>query len=464
MRSLDVFEREITDIKSWLFTTLFAYKNTCESITKEIKAGICLDKVVSNAFNESNCNVSSLVRRLSVDNIKACKELALIRSISALEVFLVDTVQEVFYANKTPFLSKGKIEYDIGQLLSSNDISDLHNQYIAKICRSLHSAGFGEINKYYKQTFGIDFSSFQCHCAGNDYNLAFIVEHHDKRHLIVHRMGKTDEQFRKKYSTSDCTVKLVEDDLSLFFDVAIKFSNFIVRELSKHQIVQKNENSAEIKLEIVDSNAEQYLEPLFPYTKVNGNNISLSMILAKKEQIDSNHYRLLLSGPQFYIRRYYKFLRKVESSGRIKVVRYTQINSIRAKRKFKQFPWEDVEKVMALLPEKPWKKHIHKDIAAQLGWSNNKVANIITYILSEKNIDIKLDERRITLTIGDNYVVSPHIDPPKFSGNIIWSSDNSEIAEIKSGIISAISEGVTTINARILGYDYKAICTVAVIK
>lgn len=464
MQSLEVFEREISDIRRWLFTTLFAYKNASNSITNDIRTGAFLDEVVSNAFNESNCSVSALIRRLSVDNIKACKELALIRSISAFEVFLVDTVQEIFYSNKTPFLKNGKIEFDIGFILTSNDISVLHDRYIEKICRTLHSTGFGEIRKYYKNTFGIDFSSFQCHYANKNYNLSFIEEYHDKRHLIVHRLGKIDEQYQKKYSTNDCTIKLNENDLSLFFDVIIKFSIFLVKELTKHQVVKAVENSAEITLEIINIEAEQYIEPLFPFTKVNGNDIFLSMILTKKEEIGTNLYKLSVCGPQFYIRRYYKFLRKIESSRKIKSVSFTQINNVQVKRKLKLFPWEDIEKVMNLLPERPWKKHIHKDIATQLGWSNNKVSRIINYISNEKNIEIKLDKRRISLHVGDSYVLSPNVNPPEYTWNIEWTSDNDEIAEVNAGIISAITEGITTINARIIGCNSKAICTVAVIK
>lgn len=151
MRSSDVFINEINDIRRWLFTTIYAYNQTYEIISK--KSGNLTDEELANAFNENGCKTASLARRLSNSNIKTCKELALIRSISALEIFVIDSIKEVFNSNKSPFLSEGIIEHQLSELLSCNDISELQNKYIEKTCRTLHSGGFEEVEKYYKKTF-----------------------------------------------------------------------------------------------------------------------------------------------------------------------------------------------------------------------------------------------------------------------------------------------------------------------
>lgn len=104
MRSYDRFNHEIVDIRRWLFTTIYSYTTISNQLSDSMRQGESISKQATLAFNEEGCNEYSLIRRLSTDNIKTCKELALIRSISALEVFTVDTVQEVYTANKSPFL------------------------------------------------------------------------------------------------------------------------------------------------------------------------------------------------------------------------------------------------------------------------------------------------------------------------------------------------------------------------
>ena len=89
-----------------------------------------------------------------------CKELALIRSVSALEVYLIDTIREVYFSNKSPFMKKGIMEYQLGEILSCDNINDLHEKYIEKQCRQLHSGGFEDVTKFYKSRFQIDFSKF----------------------------------------------------------------------------------------------------------------------------------------------------------------------------------------------------------------------------------------------------------------------------------------------------------------
>ena len=116
MQCYDRFVKEITDIRRWFFTTLYSYLKVRDQFSECIKEGESVDAELELAFKESGCNSFSLVRRLSSDNIKMCKELALIRSISALEVFTVDAVREVYSSNKSPFMVNTSIEYNISDI------------------------------------------------------------------------------------------------------------------------------------------------------------------------------------------------------------------------------------------------------------------------------------------------------------------------------------------------------------
>lgn len=267
MRSYDIFIKEIDDIRRWLFTTIYAYNKTYEILSEKIQNGNTVADQVAIAFNENDCNEMSLARRLSTDNIKTCKELALIRNISALEIFTVDSVKEVFNANRSPFLSNKKIEHAVGELLSCDNISELHNKYIEQKCRNLHNDGFEEIQKYYKKTFDIEFSNFNFKIDETVYGISFLKQYHQKRHLIVHRMGKTDEQYRKQYNTNEMTIKLDENELSTFFEVLRVFALFLERKVSQYIMTPPIDNVIEIVVEIMYESALEQLEPTFEIRK-----------------------------------------------------------------------------------------------------------------------------------------------------------------------------------------------------
>lgn len=464
MRSYDIFIKEINDIRRWLFTTIYAYNKAYEILSKKIQNGDTVANQVAIAFNEHGCNEMSLARRLSTDNIKTCKELALIRSISALEIFTVDSVKEVFNANRSPFLSNGKIELAVGEFLSCDNMSELHNKYIEQKCRNLHSGGFEEIQKYYKNTFDIEFSHFNVKIDETVYGISFLKQYHQKRHLIVHRMGKTDEQYRKQYNTNDMTIKLDENELSTFLEVLRAFAFFLERRMSQYIMTPPIDNVVEIVVEIMDESTLEQLEPTFAIRIKKNKFIPLSSIIKSKENVYGDIYKITLSGPYDYIRKYYKILNKTGSAGKLKVKSITNLSLAPVHTKIKQYSWNDVEKVMELLPEKPWEKYIHKKIAEQLGWSNNKVSGIINYIENEKPVSLSLGRRRIMLHIGETYTFSPKVDPIELIDSIVFQSGNSNVVIVENETITAIGEGATIVTAMVLGYSYKEFCNVTVVK
>jgi hypothetical protein len=464
MKSYEKVVNEIVDIKRWLFTTIYSYTAICNNFSERIKSGELIKAEVDLAFNETGCNPYSLIQRLSTDNIKTCKELALIRSISALEVYTVDAVKEVFDANKSPFLLNSSIEYPLGEVLLCSNISVLHNRYIEQKCRNLHSGGFEEILKYYKQTFDIDFKKFSIQIEDRSYGVNFIQQYHQKRHLIIHRLGKTDEPYRKKFNSEDTTIKLYKSELSTFFNVALAFAHFIDQKMDKYILTPSAENKVEIEIEILDNDAKEYFEPTFTFHIRKREKIPLSSIMESKEFKDTNIIKIQLHGNFICIRRFHKFLLKKASSGILKVLSYNNLLPLPlTTRKIKQYPWYDVEKVLTLLPEKPWEKHIHKKIADQLGWSNNKVSGIIDNIVTERQVSINLGHRKINIDIGTTYTFPIKIVPEEFASEINWQTSNSDIATVENGTVTAVSPGYVDISARIAGNMSRTMCSVTVL-
>lgn len=461
MISYDRFIREIVDIRRWLHTTIYAYKISAQAIDNQMRNGLDVKEEVSLAFNETGCNVSSLVHRLSTKNIKTCKELALIRSISAFEVFTIDVIQEVYEENKSPFFNNSEIKYHVNELLSCSDISELHNKFIDHCCRDLHSKGFDEVTKFYKKTFQIDFQKFNTSVNSQCYGLPYIQRHHQMRHLIIHRLGKTDEQYRKKYNTSEETIKLNESELSVFFQVLLSFARYINEHMEKFITTNPPENKIAIKVEVIDPNVMALFEPTYEIRVKKNLQLPLSVLLERVHYETDSIFTVYLHGAFIHLRKYYKKLQKNASSGKLKILSYDTLSLVAAKQKTKQYEWADVQKVIELLPEQPWEKHLHKAIAKELGWSNNKVSGIITNILMEHPSEISLKPRVLTLSAGSIVALSCDI-PNNLKNKVEWKSSKEDIVSVNNGTITTISPGIAEVSVRVANSTNYATCTVIV--
>jgi hypothetical protein len=150
------------------------------------------------------------------------RELLLIKLISILEQYLIDNIKFIFIESKEPFKTNNTIEFQHQELLSFKSLTDVFNKIISKECRQLSSRGFNEIIKYYKSKFKLNLDLY---CPSKDR----ILEYHDRRHLHVHNLGKTDKQYRKKYNTTKLGISITDEyirnaiqDISVFAEIVNK--------------------------------------------------------------------------------------------------------------------------------------------------------------------------------------------------------------------------------------------------
>ncbi len=133
------------------------------------------------------------------------RELLFVRIISAFEVFLIDTIKEVFKINKAPFKNiEKKISLSQAELLSFDSISGLQTKILNSEIRSLSSGGYKKIERYYERKFGVIFSNL-----GVDKSK--VERYHEIRHLIVHRLGRTDDKYKKSYKTLKKGISIPEE-------------------------------------------------------------------------------------------------------------------------------------------------------------------------------------------------------------------------------------------------------------
>jgi len=148
------------------------------------------------------------------------RQLLLIASVSFLETFLSELIEEIGERTVTPFLTDTRVEVQRSQLLSYPSLEALRDDLIARDIRQLTNGGLKEFAKYYKTRLQIDFSSFQPAYAR-------LLEAHERRHLHVHSGGICDQQYAHRYSAMGFSPgQAVPVDQAYFLGVLTVFIDF----------------------------------------------------------------------------------------------------------------------------------------------------------------------------------------------------------------------------------------------
>jgi hypothetical protein len=224
---------EIENIERLYVGTMYAYDSALQSVVNEIESGLREpsepfqgkladfydhDRVASNADSFRRNNKSIFPKHV--------QEILFVRVISVLEVFLVDCVQEIFLARRDLFRRDDRLEIPYSQLLSFESIADVSTYLINKESSALRNRSFQDIAKYYARWFGIDFKAIT-----KDYTS--LIEYHDRRHLLIHRLGYTDPKYRRDYNTPEKRVTVSRHYLLTSFLSVRGFASAVVQYVSE---------------------------------------------------------------------------------------------------------------------------------------------------------------------------------------------------------------------------------------
>jgi hypothetical protein len=127
------------------------------------------------------------------------------------------------------------VELKQSDILSAKSTTEIFNKIINKELRRLSSGGFSEIVKYYKKTLLIDIAEIKP-------KREIIEEYHQRRHLLVHRLGKTDQFYRDRYNFSEPNITVEKYYLEHCFEDFREFAHEI-----HNQIKIKLDNNFYIK-------------------------------------------------------------------------------------------------------------------------------------------------------------------------------------------------------------------------
>lgn len=375
------FSREIRKLRALYNGAKYAFPEISKQIKKETYSkekeenskSVYLNDIEEDQFYLAG-NSWELANKFKSGYYKTIRELTIIRAISALEVLQVELVKDIFLNKKYLFHTGNKIEFSHSELLSSKSISKIWSKVINKECRRLQNQGFEEIQKYYKKTFSIDFNTFEVHPKDVQYI-------HEIRHLLVHRLGKTDKQFRHKHNSKLKFISLTDD---LFYNYLNKIEKFGLQVIDKaNDLIDSEETSlladkfdtkCFLVVELLSSDSLNFLEPDFAF--LSDENIYLLKEILESYNRNDEEIKMNIFCDKAVIKDYLKFIRMSEKNGDIKILQKDIVY-------FPKITKDEIEKVRAELPnDKPYPIDIHKVIAEKLNVKQRKVYKIIERIIN----------------------------------------------------------------------------------
>lgn len=382
MKSHHQFLHEINKLYAFYIVTLYSYEQTDNLFS--------MWRVDRTSFEKVGLDLKPPIlyknkKRAKLENKKNLSEIIFVRIVSALEVFLVDIIRDVFISTKEPFKKQDVIiQFTQAELLSIHSPADIFNKIINKELRKLTSGGFSDIQKYYKRHFDIELNGFT---PGK----IKMEEYHERRHLLVHRLGKTDQMYREKYDTKAQSISVSEDYLmdciQDFKDFADLINTQLKYKLTSELLIPKSkkkiiEAKHRIDVEILIEKEPEFFAMDYEFWA--GDQFSMvSNILDIRTQIDVKKFQLVISGTERQIISYSRILRQGVAADEIKV-KFKKMKTIYIEPNEPIFLDEKIiKKIKEKLPEQPWPTGIHKIIAAELGVSNKMVSGAIQQLIGK---------------------------------------------------------------------------------
>ncbi len=387
MEAYDKFQTEFAHLEMLLASTLFAYDETILRSTQRAKEGFIDRKepifrtlAGGNEFKLAN-TLKSLHNKYKKSFRTILRETIFVRAISVLEVFLIDTVREILLARKDLFLNSEIVTISYPHLLSFKNSSEIFSYVINKECRNLQNGGFKDINKYFRNRLKIELNNF-------NEPLRIIFEYHDKRHLIVHRLGSTDKEYRHKYATEAKRVNISEKYLISAFKNIRAFCDFVLNESlqiinsADNCLIETDDSFAKIAVKTLDQKGSEAIKANYIFS-FDDNVMQLKDLNFRTVKENDDIYNIIIAGDINFLKRYIAILKRLEFNKSIEIINIELTEAKPSKKKNVPISIEMFEKIRNLLPPQPWEKGMHKIIASKLGVSNKAVQSVIKKLISE---------------------------------------------------------------------------------
>lgn len=381
-----IFKKEFEELESFYKTSAFSIQRIFEIYKHEKKLknldfDLKLSLPAIPSFFKKN-------KQFVLNQQYFLRELILIRLISALEVYLIENIKYIAANNIFVFKTKEVISFTAEEIISYDNITEIFEKLITSDCRKLSSGGFNKITDYYSSKFKLNISSI---FPGQK----ILEEYHDRRHLFVHRLGKTDEYYRNKYNLKKVGLSIDEPYLLKAFE-DIKLYTESIDKTTK-TLIENKPNPKGLKSErlvVFKFNYKVEL-PEFLNTEFrfwhNDKLVSAKDILKSVSTLENKIVEVVIFGPSSKVAAFYKNAKNHISANKglsgfqtIQQIDYgipPPTAKIKHKKKLPFVDEETIEKVKNLLPEQPWNKGVHIVVAEKLEIENKIVQSAIRVLI-----------------------------------------------------------------------------------
>lgn len=384
LRAFKYLELELKSLASFLIVNNPYYKELDHNNIWEVD-NIKTEKIRVESLLNFQPTTSDFIIRSFEKNVSFLgRELIYIRIISALELFLIQSVRDIFKQTSEPFRSNHKkVELNYSQILNISTVSEVRNYLLNKETRPLSSAGYEDVVKYYKQQLGINISDIGV-------GLHKMKYYHQIRHILVHRLGKVDKRFKKEFGYKKTYIQVTEDLLmSLFNDVyyyAEKVSEKVVKLITDNNKIEvyKKFRGERLRIEFDSKITDKvnFLEPEFHFWV--GDEVFYLEDLGINIVSKGARYIVEIWGDDEILKSYKKNVKQ-----RLRTSKHFENTVIQQISHPKIFNEAIILGVSKLLPKSGlWPNDIRKKIASTLGISNNNVDRIIK-VLNDRGMHLK---------------------------------------------------------------------------
>ena len=380
----EILEKETLSVEQLYAVTIWCYENVhISDRTKNIEH---LDDGTFSLMNDGeeikNYNNHGHIKSdLLKVRARELRSVLYVRLISALEVYLIDSIKYAFIKNPYILPSQKKIlEVQYSKLIRTDSITDLKWSIAEKETRKLHSGGFKDVVKYYNSQLKISLSDLGI-------NLFKLEKFHDRRHLLVHRMGKTDPSYRHKYNDRSTTIRVSSEELDDLISTIRTLSSKlqVALEAAIANTSKPNEDElfiGEVEFEILDGEFPEILNQDYCFVSKDRfiRNSDLFKIKAPK---GSSTYTMQIHCTNQDVALIRSVLKRLKKKNLINVTSNDPIGNIIPRKS--DLPIEELADIAKMLPPRnDWKIGIHKDLATILGTSIRSARKIVFSILSDE--------------------------------------------------------------------------------
>ncbi|HOZ29899.1 MAG TPA: hypothetical protein PLL66_03190 [Bacteroidales bacterium] len=218
-------------------------------------------------------------------------------------------------------------------------------------------------------------------------------EYHERRHLLVHRLGKTDQQYRDKYNTTKLSIS-VDDaylmdcigDFTTFSEmvnnqIIYKLKNDFIAKPKKEKVIERR---LTFEIEILNGKYPDCLNPNYEFWA--GDEFSmLNDFIDTKREIENGKIEMSISGSFRQIKSYTRIIRRIQRQKEIKLeITKEKVHNMDFSPPLQKILDEEIlNQIKDKLPPQPWEKGIHKKVATELNLTNKLVSVAIQQLIAK---------------------------------------------------------------------------------